>query len=366
MPVHHSPRALIAAVSGLLACAPAPTAPPVRAPSAAPPAIAPVQRCGGRDCAAVVAIAAGAYHACALRADHTVRCWGSNTFGQLGDGTRIGRSRATPVNGLEDAVAITAGDEFTCAVRAGGAVVCWGRNWFGELGSPQPRASLVPQAVPFVDDATAVAAGHVHACALRRTGKVACWGSNMHGQAAPGITTQQVPVSDVARIEHATGLVAAGELTCAVQPSGVGCWGVIDTVPPLKPPISDLVANRRTVCARGGGVVACWYIGSSFGLGRDVPQFESGPLLLTEGSNDWDTMLCGVDKTHVACARDPKKDRVTIAGATDAVALDAGFRFACSIDVRGDVFCWGDNNLFQLGDGTTAERTSAARVEGLR
>lgn len=371
MPVHDSTPAVIAVALVLVACGGPGTrqgnASRAEAHARASGGAQQASGCGDRGCDAIVAVSAGAYHACALRGDHTVRCWGSNTFGQLGDGTRNTRSTATPVMGITDAISIAAGDEFTCAVRAGGMVACWGRNWFGELGIAEPRVTTTPHTVPYVDDATAIVAGHVHACVLRRAGKVACWGSNTHGQAAPSTATPRVPVAAVEGIDDANLLVAGGELTCARRTRGVICWGAILPPPALTAPVSNLVANRRTACARANGEIVCWSTGSTDTFITGVPQVGTGPLLLTDENAEWETKLCAIDASHhIACAHDDKHAPTVISGISDVVQLDAGLRFACGVDTRGDVYCWGDNKLSQLGDGTTAERASAVRVEGLR
>jgi alpha-tubulin suppressor-like RCC1 family protein len=91
-----------------------------------------------------IAIAAGDYHTCAVLSDGTARCWGYNYHGQLGDGTRAGPEMCgshpcstTPVavSGLSSAVAIAAGDLHTCAVLSDGTARCWGSNGYGQLGN---------------------------------------------------------------------------------------------------------------------------------------------------------------------------------------------------------------------------------------
>ncbi|MBK7322573.1 MAG: S-layer homology domain-containing protein [Candidatus Microthrix sp.] len=70
--------------------------------------------------------AAGDLHSCALKHDAgTVSCWGSNTDGQLGDGTNANRSTPTTVPGLTGVTAITAGPYYSCALKQGGTVSCW-------------------------------------------------------------------------------------------------------------------------------------------------------------------------------------------------------------------------------------------------
>jgi alpha-tubulin suppressor-like RCC1 family protein len=73
-------------------------------------------------------------HACALIRDGSLRCWGANQFGQLGDGTPTNRLRPIPVAGLEHTASITVGPRHTCALTSAGDLRCWGSNMAGEVG----------------------------------------------------------------------------------------------------------------------------------------------------------------------------------------------------------------------------------------
>ncbi len=80
-------------------------------------------------------LALGGVHTCALTTADAVKCWGSNTFGQLGDGTTTPRLSPTNVPELSSGVAaVAAGISHTCAVTTADAVKCWGSNTFGQLG----------------------------------------------------------------------------------------------------------------------------------------------------------------------------------------------------------------------------------------
>lgn len=84
----------------------------------------------------VSAIAVGWGHACALTTTGGVKCWGESYYGQLGDGTNTGRQTPVAVNGLSDGGrAIAAGGSHTCVLTTTGGVKCWGENSWGQLGN---------------------------------------------------------------------------------------------------------------------------------------------------------------------------------------------------------------------------------------
>ena len=146
-------------------------------------------------------IASGYDHVCALVSGGTVKCWGFNRQGQLGDGaTSEGNSSPVDVIGISGATQITAGGSHTCALVSGGTVKCWGINQQGELGNASTVDSLVPVDVAGLAGATQVTAGGNHTCALMTGGTVKCWGHNAHGELGNGAYTSSdsdVPVDVV-------------------------------------------------------------------------------------------------------------------------------------------------------------------------
>jgi alpha-tubulin suppressor-like RCC1 family protein len=81
-----------------------------------------------------VAVAAGSRHSCAILADRTIRCWGFNHAGQLGDGTVASRDRPVGARAGCDALRVAAGLEATCALCGDHTPRCWGAGARGELG----------------------------------------------------------------------------------------------------------------------------------------------------------------------------------------------------------------------------------------
>ena len=140
----------------------------------------------------VIAIAAGELHTCGLLSTGTVKCWGNNANGQLGDNSQIQRLTPVDVSGLSSGVtAIATGKDHSCALLSSGAVKCWGANSSGRLGDGSNTASLTPVSVSTLSTGViAIAAGEVHTCAVLNTGAVKCWGNNAYGKLGDGSTTQ--------------------------------------------------------------------------------------------------------------------------------------------------------------------------------
>ena len=170
-----------------------------------------------------VAVAAGDLHACALRKNGLVMCWGHSGFGALGDGALSDSPVPVSVSGLTGAIAIAAGSGFTCALPAGGTVACW-----GQLGR---SISQTPEAVPGIVDATALSAGKTVACALLGGGTVKCWGLNVWGQLGAGADTAEEGPILVSGISDATAIAVGATHACALASSGgVRCWGENEVV----------------------------------------------------------------------------------------------------------------------------------------
>ena len=215
-------------------------------------------------------IAVGGTHACALPGDGTVKCWGDNSYGQLGNGFRTDPNApagdtvapavtvlASPgsTSPLSGVVGIAAGLGHTCALLAEGTVKCWGWNSRidnpvaitgsgGQLGDGTTTDRLTPVTVIAGSGSTralsgvrAITAGWFHTCALLVDGTVKCWGTNWQGQIGDGtgkdgLAPVTAPVTVIAASGSTSALsgvtaIAAGDLrTCALLADGtVRCWG---------------------------------------------------------------------------------------------------------------------------------------------
>ena len=174
----------------------------------------------------VAAISAGSAHSCALMSSGGVKCWGSNTLGQLGDGTTTDALTPVDVVGLPPGITeLSTGGDQTCALTTAGEVWCWG---FRLLGNGTSGGSSTPVAVSgLTSGVTAISVGGQHACAVTGPGGVKCWGTNWAGQLGDGTTTERVTPVDVSGLTSGVGSVSVGALhSCAVTLTGAAkCWG---------------------------------------------------------------------------------------------------------------------------------------------
>lgn len=171
----------------------------------------------------------GDSHGCALTDGGAAWCWGSNAFGQLGDGTKTNAPQPDPreVAGPQTFTVLALGGKHTCALGEDGAVWCWGDNRAGQLGDGTTTERLTPTLVDSSLRFVRVTAGQQHTCALTADGEAMCWGHNGFGQLGTGedAGTSLTPVAVTGGIGF-TALSAGEEFTCGLDTAGaVFCWG---------------------------------------------------------------------------------------------------------------------------------------------
>ena len=160
-------------------------------------------------------ITAGNSYFCVIASDDKAYCWGSNNFGQLGNGNLKNSSTPTPVSTTgvlagKTIKQITAGTEFTCAIASDDKAYCWGSNSSGQLGNNSTINSGVPVAVNTSGVLAGktikqISAGSSHTCAIASDDKAYCWGSNSSGELGNNSTINSgVPTHVYAPKENTT------------------------------------------------------------------------------------------------------------------------------------------------------------------
>jgi len=197
----------------------------------------------------IVSVESGYSHTCSLISDGKVKCWGSNSSGQLGNGTTTSSATPVEVSGITDAIDLAVGENSACAVLSGGSIKCWGSNSNTQLGnggtcSPGFMGSppsgdcqrSTPVSVSGITTATQVTVAKVHACARLSDGTAKCWGDGGSTGNALGngpTLTAKTPVSvfqnstfPYTSLANVVELAAGSSHTCARLTTGaVRCWG---------------------------------------------------------------------------------------------------------------------------------------------
>jgi alpha-tubulin suppressor-like RCC1 family protein len=267
-----------------------------------------------------VSLTAGEYHTCGLTASGGVKCWGSNGNGRLGDGSTTDRLEPVDVSGLTAGVAaVSAGSGHTCAVTVSGGLKCWGSNSSGQLGDGTTVDRLTPVDVTgLTSGVTAVAAGSSNTCALLTGGGVKCWGQGAYGVGDGTLFSRPTPVNVTGLGSGVTSISAGAQTGCAVTTEGaLKCWGANvtgqlgnstkvgatspGTVSGLASGVAFVAAGSYVACVvTTGGGVKCW---GDDRVGQVGDLTELPPLTpvrtLSFGRPDFD----GDDKVDVAVYR---------------------------------------------------------------
>jgi alpha-tubulin suppressor-like RCC1 family protein len=356
--------------------------------------------CGADPMKAVQAVSAGGGHACLLRADGSLWCWGRNDRGQVGDGTRTPRPLPVRVANISDVRMVAAGDAHTCAATGDGEVFCWGANDLGQLGDPSLGDHHEPQLLTGVANVAALAAGGDFSCALGDDGAVRCWGDDSAGQLGDGGAAAGSPApvavpglgadiqALVARGQHACALTALGLLTCwgANSDGQIGDGTTTASRPPTLvndpsatptrlPAFTAVAVGGAHTCAVAAEGLYCWGAnaqgqvsaanpGASLPRPTPVPGMGAiDPVAVTAGAQHTCVLSAGAS---VGCWGSNSSDQ--LGGGTpigNAAGVVAGAAFTCALGKDGAVFCWGDNRFGQLASGGDTVRVTPAPVPGL-
>lgn len=257
-------------------------------------------------------VSAGNEHTCAINTGRSLYCWGNNNGGAVGDGTS-GNHRTSPKKIGTSGVwaSVSAGGAHTCAISTGNSLYCWGFNNNGQIGdgtagSPDNNR-LSPKKIGTSGVWASVSAGAAHTCAITTGKSLYCWGFNGFGQVGDGTSGNQRPSPKKIGTSGAWAVGSAG-----------GTNG-----------------NGHTCATTTGNSLYCW------------------------GYNQYGQIGDGTSGSPTNDRHTPKK--VGTSGVW--AGSSGGAAHTCAISTGQSLYCWGRNDLGQIGDGTSGnQRPSPKKI----
>ncbi len=303
-------------------------------------------------------IAAGSYaidttgessYSCGITSAGALKCWGTNFYRQLGDGTTADRSSPVLIDQGTSYSQIAGGWTHTCGITTGGVLKCWGSNTDGRLGDGTVTNRSTPVIIDPGTSYSQISLGLTYSCGITTSGVLKCWGFNFYGQLGDGTTTSR---SSPVTIDEGTSysqITAGGDHTCGITTSGVlKCWGrntssqlgdgTIDnrSLPVIIDPgtsYSQVTGGALHTCAiTTSGALKCWGNNGAGRLGDGTTTSRSLPVIIDPG--------------------------------TSYYQISGGDFQTCGITTGGVLKCWGGNGSGQLGDGTTTNRLTPTIISG--
>jgi len=368
-------------------------------------------------------VSAGDRHTCGVTTTAEAFCWGSDFYGQLGNGPGEilpGADSTSPVavvnyTGLPPLTFATASASFghTCGITTDGGAYGWGYgpNGAGYSGpTPHPQGPAYAPSKPPLTFATLSAGGfdansgiRTHTCGVTTAGAAYCYGANSLGQLGNGSTTDAMYATAVAggltfaTVSAGGGSSGSAAYTCGLTTAGAAyCWGDNSSGQ-----LGDATTTGRTSpVAIGGGLTFaavsaggdhtcgvtgmgagyCWGGNSSGQLGDGTTTGETSPVKVSRGLSftalsGGDSHTCGITTGGgVFCWGDNSSGQlgdgttttrmtpVAVLGELTFAALSAGAAHTCGVTTAGAAYCWGDNSFGQLGDGTTTASSVPVKV----
>ena len=343
-------------------------------------------------------LALGYHHSCALLDNDTIKCWGRNNYGQLGQGTN--QDQGDQIGEMGDALAVSdmgstsypvsihAKGYHSCAVFNNGDLKCWGRNNFGQLGQGNTATrgdggTEMGDNLAFTDLGAGETVSHIDlsertTCVVTNLGNVKCWGDNSLGQL--GIENTDTIGNNGSEMGAALASVDLGSgrtatqvstslySTCALlDNSTVKCWGADqfgnlgiesngfgdesgETVANLSNIdlgtgvyAKDIFGGRYHVCAvLTDNTTKCFGNGGNGRLGQ-----ENGA---TRGDNP-NEMGDNLAVTNLGAGLYP-------------ISGDGWTNHSCAILSNGQIKCWGEGGQGRTGHGGQADRGDGAGEMG--
>ena len=276
-------------------------------------------------------------------------CWGNNGVGQVGNGTT--EDQTTPVKVLSNVKFVFCfSSRFLLAIMENGDLYCWGHNNYGQIGNGTTEIQTKPVKILSNVKSVSYCLNYV-VSAITENGDLYCWGSNSHGQVGNGTTKiQTTPVKVLSNVKSVS---CSAEFMSAITENGdLYCWGyngdgqigngtTEDQTTPVKV-LSDVESVFYSVIHDDGGY--------------------SVSAITTNGD-----LYCWGDNSYgqIGNNGNTKKQTIPVQVLSNVKSVYYSYSDYCSVSAittDGDLYCWGNNNYGQAGNGTTENQTVPVKV----
>ena len=312
---------------------------------------------GKKSVQPLVGLSVGGAHVCALGKQQKLSCWGFNYQGQIGTNDKFRSNKPQRLKSLSAVSQFSAGYRHTCAT-SGGKAYCWGSNFNGELGNGKVEAGSTylpvpnPQKVLDLTGVTEAKAGVDYSCAIHGGGSVSCWGKNTLGQLGNGNRSTKVSPTPTPIDQGARALALGEEHVCVLLADG-----------------SVRCWGANAYGQLGNGTTSLWSPGAvDVNLPIAAKQISAGfrhtCALLVDNR-----MFCWGDNRLGQLGDGSKKSRATpkvVAGISGVKSIGIGGRTSCAVDGKKKARCWGSNQSGMLGNGQKKSKAKPTEVKNLK
>ncbi len=323
-------------------------------------------------------VSLGGNHSAAITEDGSLYLWGSNSSGQLGNGTK--EDSSIPIKVMENVTSVSLGYSHSAAITEDGSLYLWGDNYYGKLGNETWYNSNIP--IKIMENVASVSLGRDHSAAITKEGSLYLWGNSYYGQLGNGTTNlSSTPIKIMENVIS----VSLGWYHSAVitKDKDLYLWGRNEEKQlgngtqknssfPIK--VMENVASvslgvyHSTAITKEGSLYL-WGNNNSGQLGNGTKEDSSIPIkvmenvvsvslgnshsaAITEGGNLY---LWG-DNYYAQLGNGIKRYSSTPIKIMGNVAnISLGAYHSAAIMENGNLYLWGDNRYGQLGDGTKKE-----------
>ncbi|HPY88871.1 MAG TPA: InlB B-repeat-containing protein, partial [Spirochaetota bacterium] len=294
-------------------------------------------------------ISCGNGHTVAIKSNGTLWAWGANGSGQLGDGTTANKLLPVQIGSSNNWVSVSCGNGHTVAIKSNGSLWAWGNNQYGQLGDGTTTNRSSPvQIGGGSTDWASVSCGQYHTVAIKSNGSLWAWGFNNSGQ--------------------------LGDETTANKSSPVQIGVSMDWA-------SVSCGQYHTVAIKSNGSLWAWGRNNSGQLGDGTTTNKSSPVQIGGGSTDWAGVSCGGSHTVAIKSNGTlwawgynqygqlgdgttasRSSPVQIGSSNNWVSVSCGGSHTVAIKSNGTLWAWGNNQSGQLGDGTMVDKSSPIQI----